>query len=111
MNQLSTKYSSYSKDITLNINELKELLSDQKNMEKNINKIDNQIEILNGLFNAIKSEAINLSLLITNEYHRNFLEIIGTWIQRNYNSSRLISILSLVSLSFSFYDHNINISI
>ena len=110
MNQLSTKYSSYSKDITLNINELKELLSDQKNIEKNINKIDNQIEILNGLFNAIKSEAINLSLLISNEYYRNFLETIGTWIQRNYSSSRLISILSLVSLSLASYEHNVEIS-
>ena len=110
MNQLSSKYSSYSKDITSNLTELQELLSDQKNIEKNINKIDNQIEILNGLFNAIKSEAINLSLLISNEFYRNFLEIIGTWIQRNYSSSRLISILSLVSLSLASYEHNVEIS-
>ena len=110
MNQLSSKYSSYSKDITSNLTELQELLSDQKNIEKNINKIDNQIEILNGLFNAIKSEAINLSLLISNQFYRNFLEIIGTWIQRNYNSSRLISILSLISLSLASYEHNIEIS-
>ena len=105
-----TKFNTYSQKIKTNIKELQELLLDQKNQENNINKIDLVIESLNDTLKQIKAEAINLSNLIVNEEHRNFLEIIGTWIQRNFNNQRLVPILSLVSLSLSCYDHNIDIS-
>ena len=96
-----TKFNTYSQKIKTNIKELQELLLDQKNQENNINKIDLVIESLNDTLKQIKAEAINLSNLIVNEEHRNFLEIIGTWIQRNFNNQRLVPILSLVSLSLS----------
>ena len=99
----------YSKNLNEKIESLNNILTSKIPNQYNELQFDTSITQLLSILKEIKSQNINTSAIISNDKINKFIDIISSWILKNFKSHHLTSILNIVSSLLLCYDYTENI--